>query len=363
MSQQQEQQIKLIEKALRNKNVYELRQLSRKGFVNNDLRKRVWPLLLGSTTNTATRTANTTTHPNLLHDYYDQIKKDTVRSMHHFDITKKYSLVERQREQQTLERILHGIFRNNRDLHYTQGFHDMCSVFYIVCGEDLGRQLSENLAKRHMRDAVRQDIQVYQFVLKLLFPLISLVDHELFNILQKGSLSSIFALSWLLTWFAHNIETFNDITRLYDFFLSTHPLMPLYLSVSLIKQCKNELCKINNDENDTLDQGRLHQFFQEYDWNIDYDLIINEADRIFNRWPPHDLYRQYFIDELEHVPKDSPFLARNISEVCNMNPEYSGSALTSIWCYQNPKFWRYIAIPMLTAIVVFHVANSHVTKS
>ena len=115
--------------------------------------------------------------------HHDQIKKDTVRSMHHFDITKKYSLKERKREQDALERILHGIFIDNKDLHYTQGFHDICSVFYIVCGENLGRILSENLVKRHMRDAARDNMNVFQFILKLLFPLLSLVDKDLYKFL------------------------------------------------------------------------------------------------------------------------------------------------------------------------------------
>eukprot|EP01084_Bolivina_argentea_P269293 457641_1 len=360
--QQQKEQIKKVSKAIHHKNVFELRRLSRNGFVTNELRKKAWPLLLGCGNNeTESDNKNDNQDKETKHNYYDQIKKDAIRSMHHFDVTKNYSLKERQREQEALERILNGIFMNNKNLHYTQGFHDMCSVFYIVCGENLGQKLSENLAKRHMRDLVRENMNVYQFILKLLFPLLSLVDIELYNILSP--LSSIFALSWLLTWFAHNIGTFNDISRLYDFFLSTHPLMPLYFSVSLLIQCKSQLYKINKIENGgPLDQGRLHQFFQDFHWNINIDKIINKSDHIFSRYPPHDFYRQYFIDDLSNLPKDSPFLAKNINEIENMKSKYSGYDLNSIWCYQNPKFWRYIAIPMLTAVVIFHVANSHLTK-
>ena len=346
---------KKIELAVKNKNVFELRKLSRKGFVDNELRKKVWPLLLGCDDDDKDDNEYII---NNNHNYYDQIKKDTIRSMHHFDITRSYSTNKRQREQETLSRILNGIFGNNDNLHYTQGFHDMCSVFYIVCGEKLGLKLSENLAKRHMRDLVRDNMNVYQFILKLLFPLLSLVDIILYNKLcLNNDISSIFALSWLLTWFAHNIETFNDITRLYDFFLSTHPLMPLYFSVSLLSCSKcgvrDKLLKIKN-----IDQGQLHEFFQKYDWNINYDQIIIQCDKIFNKYPPHDLYRQYFINELKDLPKDSPFLAKNINEIENMKKKYSGYNLTSIWCYHNPKFWKMMIIGVSICVAIISLKNN-----
>lgn len=360
MSDTESLRIKEIEQALKNKDVYELRKLSRHGFVNNDLRKKVWPLLLGVTDNENNKMNESQQQHNNNNNYSDQIKKDIVRSMYHFDVTKKFSNSEREREQKALERILNGIFGRNADMHYTQGFNDLCSVFYIVCGEDLGQKLSSNLAQRHQRDMTRSDMSVYSFVLKLLFPLLSLVDNDLFVALQRNHISAIFALSWLLTWFAHNIESFEQISRCFDYFLSTHPLMPLYFSVALILKCKERLLCIED-----IDQAQIHEFFQEYDWrNIkNYDAIIAESDAIFYRFPPHDLFRTYFIEELKQIPKDSPFLASDINEVANMKPSYSGHGLVSIWNYQNPKFWKFIALPIVTACVLSYIANSHITKS
>ena len=44
-----------------------------------------------------------------------------------------------------------------------------------------------------------------------------------------------FALSWLLTWFAHDVPDLDSIARLFDLFLASHPLMPLYLAAVAIK--------------------------------------------------------------------------------------------------------------------------------
>lgn len=46
-------------------------------------------------------------------------------------------------------------------------------------------------------------------------------------------MGTIFALSWLITWFGHVLSEFKHTLRLYDFFLSSHPLMPIYLAATV----------------------------------------------------------------------------------------------------------------------------------
>lgn len=43
-------------------------------------------------------------------------------------------------------------------------------------------------------------------------------------------MGTIFALSWLITWFGHVLMDFRHVVRLYDFFLACHPLMPIYFA-------------------------------------------------------------------------------------------------------------------------------------
>ena len=42
-----------------------------------------------------------------------------------------------------------------------------------------------------------------------------------------------FALSWVLTWFSHDLDDISLICRLYDVCLSGHPLMSLYLATAV----------------------------------------------------------------------------------------------------------------------------------
>ena len=46
-------------------------------------------------------------------------------------------------------------------------------------------------------------------------------------------MGQVFALSWLITWYGHVLKDFTTIVRLYDFFLATHPLMPVYFGAAV----------------------------------------------------------------------------------------------------------------------------------
>lgn len=49
----------------------------------------------------------------------------------------------------------------------------------------------------------------------------------------RSDVGHMFALSWLITWFAHVINDPDSIFRIFDFFLGTHPLMPIYLGAAV----------------------------------------------------------------------------------------------------------------------------------
>lgn len=50
-----------------------------------------------------------------------------------------------------------------------------------------------------------------------------------------------FTTSWLLTFFAHEVENFCVLTRLWDFLLTSHPLKIIHFSTVLIIEMKQEV--------------------------------------------------------------------------------------------------------------------------
>lgn len=51
----------------------------------------------------------------------------------------------------------------------------------------------------------------------------------------------MFCLPWFLTWFGHSLNHYSDVVRLYDFFLASPPLMPLYLTAAIVHYRQDEV--------------------------------------------------------------------------------------------------------------------------
>ena len=59
-----------------------------------------------------------------------------------------------------------------------------------------------------------------------------------------------FAVSWLLTWFAHSLENLDDVSRLFDAFLGSDPLMPLYVGAAAVVADRETLLAMARGEMD-----------------------------------------------------------------------------------------------------------------
>lgn len=49
----------------------------------------------------------------------------------------------------------------------------------------------------------------------------------------RAEVGTVFALSWLITWYGHVLTDFHHTLRLFDFFLASHPLMPVYFAAAV----------------------------------------------------------------------------------------------------------------------------------
>ena len=69
--------------------------------------------------------------------------------------------------------------------------------------------------------------------------LLEQVDLELYNFvtLDGSQPTPLFMTSWVLTLFSHSIETLEASRRVFDLILVEHPLIIVYLCVSVIVEC------------------------------------------------------------------------------------------------------------------------------
>ena len=56
-----------------------------------------------------------------------------------------------------LRTIIDAVFYYNSDLMYIQGFHDICIVFLLVGGLEMGFLMAEAFARRYLRDYLTDD--------------------------------------------------------------------------------------------------------------------------------------------------------------------------------------------------------------
>lgn len=143
-------------------------------------------------------------------------------------------------------------------LHYYQGFHDVASVILanISNRPELSASILRKLAKSHLRDATREDFSGITCFLEIaLYPLLQVLDEELHDYFIFRELGPTAFITWIITLFAHDIHDSDRAGRLFDALLASHPLMPLYFSVSILV---NPGCRDRIFDTDEDDPAMLH---------------------------------------------------------------------------------------------------------
>lgn len=147
-------------------------------------------------------------------------------------------------------------------LRYYQGYHDVACIFLHALGggsneggggEDvMGLQLPAEVLQKmshfHLQDSCQSSFKSLQQCLQLtLFPLLAKLDTRLHNHLQDCDMEPFFCLSWILTWFSHDIRDTNLVKRIFDAFLVSHPLLVLYVSIAMMVHPINRQILLETD--------------------------------------------------------------------------------------------------------------------
>jgi hypothetical protein len=109
----------------------------------------------------------------------------------------------------------------------SQGFHDICQVVLLVLGSERAVPALEYIALLRIRDFMLPSMMPAIDHLRLLYPLLQAADPKLCTHLSRTQ--PFFALAATLTLYAHDIQEYGDIARLFDVFLAMDPVFPVYL--------------------------------------------------------------------------------------------------------------------------------------
>lgn len=248
----------------------------------DEIRCRVWPKLLNVNTEDLPPPPGEELRQN--NKDYQQVLLDVRRSLRRFPP----GMPDEQREElqeELIDSILY-VLQRNPQLHYYQGYHDIVVTFLLVVEKRMATALVEKLSTHHLRDFMDPTMDNTKHILNYLMPIIDQVNPELHDFMQRAEVGTIFALSWLITWFGHVLPDFRQVVRLHDFFLACHPLMPIYFAAVIVLYRAQEVMACD------CDMASVHHLLSQIPQDLPYETLISRAGDLFVQFPPSELARE-----------------------------------------------------------------------
>ncbi|CAG2112455.1 unnamed protein product [Medioppia subpectinata] len=254
------------------------------GFITDNLRRQIWPKVA------KVSVVETSPRPDLKtiesHEFYNQVVLDVNRSLKRFppsiDTDHRISM------QDSLVRLIMRVLIKNPELHYFQGYHDICVTFLMVLGEEMAFYVVNQLSKTHFRIFMDKTMEKTADLMDIIPILVRRESEPLGDHMERSDVGTIFALSWVITWFSHVLPTYEHVTRLFDFFLVSHSLMPLYLTVALVLHKERHI--LDTD----CDMPSLHQLLTRIPETeeLPIESLIESAVDLMDRHPPSDMIKE-----------------------------------------------------------------------
>eukprot|EP01084_Bolivina_argentea_P147129 257451_1 len=113
----------------------------------------------------------------------------------------------------------------------------------------------------------------------LIVDIIELYDETLTTVVTHDDFVAI-SISWLITWFAHQIKDVNTISRIYDYCLCSDKCISSYLCAALIIYLKDDVLLATKENNQT-----LFEYFGALEWDqVDFDRVIEISQLLYKTY-------------------------------------------------------------------------------
>ncbi|KAF4525964.1 hypothetical protein B566_EDAN000755 [Ephemera danica] len=289
-----------------------LRQLalSESGLINDDLRRKAWPLLLDLDPASSKNAPSQEEIEN--HSEYRQVVMDVNRSLKRFppgmlnpcpifrSVLNVACLTgipydQRVALQEQLTRLIMRVIMKYPHLCYYQGYHDVAVTFLLVVGEDSAFSILERLSTEHLRECMEPTMDTTSRLLNTIYPLVNRSNPPLYEYLERSEVGTLFCLPWFLTWFGHSLSRYSTVVRLYDFFLCSAPRMPLYVAASIVLHRCDELLAT------PCQMDCMHLLLSQLPEDLPYEKLLKTASKLYADFPPESIER----DIEERTKRDS----------------------------------------------------------
>lgn len=218
------------------------------------------------------------------HPEEEQVRLDVNRSFVFYPTFA--SNTEREERRRDLFDVITYVLRRNLALSYYQGYHDVGQVLLLVLGRPLAMRVLEHVSLYLLRDFMLPTMDSSIDHLRLLPAIIGAADSDLGQLL--AGVDPYYALSSIITVFAHDMDSFDDICTVLDYvFASGSMVVPLYLYASMVVSRKAELMALQTTDCDIL-HSVLSQFPSPISPALLFDVMAR-ASTLLEVYPPQYL--------------------------------------------------------------------------
>jgi hypothetical protein len=168
-----------------------------------------------------------------------QIMLDVNRAFVHFP--KGLKAKEKTIKQIELSHVILYSLKEHSYLHYYQGYHDICSLLLLVLGEEIAKPCAEILALYWLREYMKATLEPTLEIMSLLYPILKYADPKIYKLVYNNMIPPYFSISWIITWCIHDLRDTSEMERIFDFFISNNPIMPIYFAAAVILTQKEKL--------------------------------------------------------------------------------------------------------------------------
>ncbi|KAM3535133.1 hypothetical protein MY4038_001547 [Beauveria bassiana] len=342
------------------------------GFLTDSLRQLAWPILLGLP---APRIDAAQDEPLPESEHHvdgnsdswkelprhrdeDQVQLDVNRSFVYYPHDLSDCDLERRRSQ--LSALISHVLRVHPYLCYFQGYHDICQVLLLVLSPARAAPCVARLSVLRIRDFMLPNLGPTTAQLRLLPDILAAADPALRA--HVATVEPFYALAGTLTMYAHNIEAYRDIARLFDALLAREPVFSLYLFAQIVIDRRDEILAI--DEPDLL-QVVLARVPSA---GMDIDRLVARAAELFRRYPPETLpaWRRISRASALKTARNATHAAKQtLAEGAALFDKQAkelrwldlrNSALSVAWAYRRPA--KALGMAMAVGLVAFYMRRN-----
>lgn len=237
-----------------------------------------------------------------------------------------------------LSDLITEVLRRQPYLCYFQGYHDICQVFLLVLEPRDRAAAVARLSTLRIRDFMLPTLAPALAQLRLIPNIIYAVDPKLCDHLSQTK--PFFALSGTLTMYAHDIQEYGDIARLFDVLLAREAIFSVYMFAQIVLNRSEELFDVPADEPEM-----LHSILSKLPKPLDLETLISNTVQLFERHPPESLQSWRSISP-SSVLKTARWQNQTINQTLQDGETYFNQQVKELqWAEKREKIlktmWRY----------------------